>query len=176
MATQSEQQARPLLKSIPLKVINGIDAQLKKLRSATITLNLENDNTRATLMEGEATVGGPYTHGQAVQAWVDGFRMGEDRGYAKGKVEGGKEGFRKAHEASAAKPCIYVLQTASTFHVFRMANNEWMRLDDSRLPTFNMGQAIAIAVELLKLTNFSVKFEERQIPGHSHNNGNGKSV
>lgn len=145
-------------KGIPGKVLGGLEAALKKMG---YTLKLEEENTRATVMDGETTIAGPFTHGQSVQAWIDGHRWGKDKGVTEGKAEGTKEGFRLATEKTETNPKLYVVKTGSTFHVYRLVNGQWARVEHPSNPAFSYGKALDAAIDAFKLGNFDVQFEDR---------------
>jgi hypothetical protein len=145
-----ERERKP---GIPPKVIAGLRERLSKL-AKRFRLALEEDNSRCSLVEGDNVIAGPFTHGQSVQAWVDGYTMGHLHGEEAGK----EKGVSVAKQDERVHVCI--VKTGHTYHAFQRRRDEWHRIDSNKLPALSFGGAVEAAATTLQLSQFSVEYQE----------------
>jgi hypothetical protein len=144
-------------RSIPPKIVDSLMQQAKK---AGLVLQTEDDNTKATLYRGETAIAGPFTHGQSVQACLDGYKVGIEDGRAKGVKEGAAETLN-AQQKAGAKPKVCVVKTGNTFHSYLMVNGDWALVEHGKNPAFTYGGAVDAAIECHKLTEIEVTYFDR---------------
>lgn len=141
-------------KGIPYKVRENLASQLKKMG---LVLQAEEDGSRCTILNDKGdTIGGPFTHGQSVQGWIDGHRMGTESGLEAGKIEGRKDGFRAAQAETATRKA-HIVQTGKTYHAYIMVNGEWLRVEHQKNPAFSFGGAVDAVKEKYGWTEFYIE-------------------
>lgn len=157
----SDQQTRPA-RTIPPPVLNKLATQAARLGLSVRSMD---EGARCLIhTDDNPRVGGPWTHGQSAQSFLDGYEIGltrgRDEGHKKGWDEGHKAGLAEATKGSG-KRVIYVLKTGNTFHSFVLVGNKYEPIDSPKSTGFSMGVVIDAAFAALGITEAEIKYEDR---------------
>lgn len=159
MAETTKKTPRSSEKGIPAKVRSGLETQAKQMGLKFVA---EEDGSRCSFLEGDNVIGGPYTHGQSAQSFLDGYRLGEYKGKAVGKADGLKEGHRTALKVLDQPVQLLIMKTGLSFWGFVLKNNNWDRIEHPNLPSLNYGSAVEVAWKSQNCPQkYVVEFDDR---------------
>lgn len=138
---------------LPPRLINDAKAQLNKL-NPDYKIVVEEGDARASVLEGNKIIAGPFTHSGSLLSWMDGYRV------AKYVAE---KNAKETKKDDPNLPAIHILTAGAgvTFFAYFLVNNKWEIINADGLPALSFGEALKIAVTHRRLRNFKVSFDDR---------------